>query len=95
LILADGDELRARDFQLGAGTRFSDMKSVAQPGGTDLKSPASSPRVGTPRTIAEIEKLAILAALERNEGKREATATELGITRRTLLNKLNEYGYSD
>jgi two-component system response regulator AtoC len=95
LILADGDELQARDFQLGAGKRFPDSKPSAQTSGTESGALAFLTADGTPRSIAEMEKLVILAALERNEGKRESTATELGITRRTLLNKLNEYGYSD
>lgn len=95
LILADGDELRARDFQLGAGRIFSEVKTQAQVAGADPKVPSFSAADGRPRSIAEIEKMAIMAALERNEGRREATAVELGITRRTLLNKLNEYGYSD
>jgi len=46
-------------------------------------------------TLRELERRAILAALRRNGGRREATAQELGITRRTLLNKLNEYALED
>jgi len=95
LILADGDELRAQDFQLGAGRLSPDTKSSVPAGVPDFKTQTFLTADGTPRSIAEIEKLAIMAALERNEGRREATATELGITRRTLLNKLNEYGYAD
>jgi len=83
LILADGDLLRAADLQLGSGAR--DTRPAA--------TPAFSTPEGAPLSIAEIERLAILAALKRNGGKRELSATELGITRRTLLNKLKEYGY--
>ncbi|MDR1390538.1 MAG: sigma-54 dependent transcriptional regulator [Treponema sp.] len=47
---------------------------------------------GKIRTLAEIEKISILAALERNGGNRTGAAEELGITRKTILNKLKEYG---
>ncbi|MBN2440529.1 MAG: sigma-54-dependent Fis family transcriptional regulator [Spirochaetales bacterium] len=43
-------------------------------------------------TIRQIEKDAILTALARWEGNRTKTAEELGITRRTLFNKMKEYG---
>jgi two-component system response regulator AtoC len=38
-----------------------------------------------------MEAEAIERALLRNEGHRERTAEELGISRRTLLNKIKEY----
>ena len=43
-------------------------------------------------TLAELEKEAVIEALFRNEGHRDRTAAELGITRRTLLNKMKAYG---
>lgn len=42
-------------------------------------------------TLQEVERQHILAALERNNGNRTATAVELGISRRTLYYKLEEY----
>jgi len=42
-------------------------------------------------TLREMEREAIIAALHRNEGHRRRAAEELGITRRTLLNKVKEY----
>src|SRR5258708_25269314 len=42
-------------------------------------------------TLQELERQHILAALERNDGNRTATAAELGISRRTLYYKLEEY----
>ncbi|ADK79641.1 sigma-54-dependent transcriptional regulator [Sediminispirochaeta smaragdinae] len=49
----------------------------------------------TPKgSLRELEREAILEALLRNNGHREKSAAELGITRRTLLNKINEYGIS-
>jgi two-component system response regulator AtoC len=43
-------------------------------------------------TIRQMEIRLIENALLRNEGHREKTARELGITRKTLLNKMNTYG---
>ena len=45
-----------------------------------------------PRSLDELEKRAIAEALQRNGYRREKSAAELGITRRTLLNKIKEYG---
>jgi two-component system response regulator HydG len=42
-------------------------------------------------TIREMEKELILVTLEHNDGNRTRSAAELGITRRTLQNKLKEY----
>ena len=46
---------------------------------------------GNPRTLEEVEREHILSTLQRNAGNRTATATELGISRRTLYYKLTEY----
>jgi DNA-binding NtrC family response regulator len=46
---------------------------------------------GTPRTLEEVEREHILSTLQRLGGNRTATATELGISRRTLYYKLTEY----
>src|SRR5271169_3700787 len=42
-------------------------------------------------TLWETERRQILAALERHDGNRTAAAAELGISRRTLHYRLNEY----
>jgi DNA-binding NtrC family response regulator len=44
-----------------------------------------------PPTLWEIERQQIMSALERNQGNRTATANELGISRRTLHYRLQEY----
>jgi len=48
-----------------------------------------------PKNLADLEREAIGEALMRNHWHRERTATELGITRRTLLNKMKEYDIED
>ncbi len=45
-----------------------------------------------PTSLAEMERAAIVAALERNRGDRKTTAGELGISIRTLQYRLKEYG---
>ncbi len=45
----------------------------------------------TPTTIADAEREMILEALRKHEGNRSAAAAALGISRRTLYNKLEEY----
>jgi len=88
IILADGDVLEEADLRLGVpGGQRPPASPPATPAATD-RAQANA----TPRTLDDIEREAILAALERNGGRREATAAELGISRRTLLNKLTEYG---
>ncbi len=49
----------------------------------------------TPMTLAEVEKLAIEKALERNRWKKMATCRELGISKDTLRRKIKRYGIED
>ena len=55
--------------------------------------PIGEPVSRTPRrgTLRDMEREAIVEALHRHEGHRQNAADELGITRRTLLNKTKEY----
>lgn len=48
-------------------------------------------RARSGQTLREIEMEVILEALERNEGDKPKTASELGIALKTLYNKLNQY----
>jgi DNA-binding NtrC family response regulator len=45
-----------------------------------------------PETIEEMEKIMIINALEKNEGNYSTAASQLGITRQTLYNKIKKYG---
>jgi two-component system response regulator AtoC len=83
LILADGQALDVADFSF-AGAKMR-PEAVAP-----LPADALSAPVGLP--LREMERRAIMDALDRHGGRREESARELGITRRTLLNKLREYG---
>ena len=51
---------------------------------------AGAPPPGT--TLAEIERLAIYEALERNNWRKLATAEELGVNKTTLWRKLKKFG---
>jgi DNA-binding NtrC family response regulator len=55
--------------------------------------PASpAPAAAGPRTLRELEREAILAALAACKGNRRATAEQLGIGLRTLYTRLKELG---
>jgi DNA-binding NtrC family response regulator len=69
----------------------SDMITLQDLG---LTSPTSKPYVRK-GTLSEMQKYAIIEALRRWEGNRTRAAEELGINRKTLLNKIKEYGLKD
>jgi two-component system response regulator AtoC len=76
VILSDGGMLQPRDFTLPDSHLGEAVATgYSYPGGT----------------LKQMETRMIQDALLRNEGHREKTATELGITRKTLLNKMKEY----
>jgi two-component system response regulator AtoC len=60
----------------------------------DFMLPGAAPAAPAPAsgTLREMEIAMIRQALYRNEGRRENTAAELGITRKTLLNKMKAFG---
>lgn len=93
VILSEDGMLKARDFQAfavaQAGGRGGPRGSGAQSAGKEPQQ-AERPDRG-PRSLADVEKETILAALARNGWHRERSAKELGITRRTLLNKIRDY----
>lgn len=83
-ILAEGDVLHPRDFEF-----------IAPRGAAPERVPGAAAKalaVEPPMTLEDMERQAIIRALEHNSQHREKTAAELGITRRTLLNKIKEYG---
>lgn len=60
--------------------------------GLDVEPARTPPKGGT---LEEIQKAAIIEALQRWEGNRTRAAAELGINRKTLHNKIKEYGLRD
>jgi DNA-binding NtrC family response regulator len=78
VVLARGQSLEARDFFL-EGTSETHARGETR-GGT-----------GRPRTVYEAEKEVILRTLAEHGGNRTKTAEVVGISVRTLRNKLNQY----
>jgi two-component system response regulator AtoC len=76
---------RAMIFAEGDILRSADLDLEAGRG-------AELPRRAGPATLESLEREAVAAALHRWEGNRTRAAEELGITRRTLLNKIKQYG---
>lgn len=104
VILCDGNRLKPSDFSF-AGARMDDQAPLSSKKSAeeDPRSGAGSSKyarlseekdAGDILSLRDMERQAILAALKKNENKRELTAQELGITRRTLLNKMKEYEIS-
>ena len=83
---------RAVIFAEGAAidTADLDLAGAGAGGGACSVPPADAKR--SPGTLKENECTLIGAALARWEGNRTRAAAELGITRRTLFNKLRHYG---
>ena len=60
---------------------------------SDFSISVYAPEINAPAgTLREIEKRAIISALNRWEGHRIRAASELGIDRKTLFNKIRDYG---
>ncbi len=77
---------RAMIFAEGASLEARDIDLPAAAG------PAAAAPEQPPETLAAIERRAIVASLQRWQGNRTRAAEELGIGRRTLQNKIREYG---
>jgi DNA-binding NtrC family response regulator len=73
-------------------------KAVILGNGIKIKSddilfrPIKAKQQNIPETIEEMEKFLILNALDKQNGNYSSAATQLGITRQTLYNKIKKYG---
>jgi DNA-binding NtrC family response regulator len=76
-ILAGGGPITPAHLQL-----------VRRPGGAAAAG-AAAPDDDTPRTLEEIEMAHLLRVLEKHRGSKTAAAAELGISLKTMYNKLN------
>jgi two-component system response regulator AtoC len=89
LIYCEGPEILPGDI---------DLRDITPGGPPWTGSPAASrqalPETAEPEALplAEIEKEAVRAALARHGSNRTRAAEELGITRKTLLNKIKSFG---
>lgn len=82
MIFADSDIIRVEDLDLRG--------SVSRPSGNHRHADGGDDTGAV--TLKDIEKSAIIRALQRWEGNRTHAAQELGISRRTLISKIAEYG---
>ncbi len=62
-----------------------DVEPVEEPAPTTIEN-------STPDTLEDTERETIRRSLQRNDGRRKATAKELNISERTLYRKIKEYG---
>jgi DNA-binding NtrC family response regulator len=78
VLLTRGEEMRLADLHLQSS-------ALPLPFGEGV----SEPR---PRTLADMERQMIVTTLQETEGNRTRTAEILGVSVRTIRNKINEYG---
>ncbi|HSF43388.1 MAG TPA: sigma-54 dependent transcriptional regulator [Thermoanaerobaculia bacterium] len=88
MILCEGEELAVVD--LPGRVRGVPADGAAPPGRSDLA------RLTLTDAVAEaterLEKMMILTRLAEHRGSRTATAESLGVSRKTLFNKMRQYG---
>ncbi|MDR2630038.1 MAG: sigma-54 dependent transcriptional regulator [Spirochaetaceae bacterium] len=88
LIFCEGNEIQDRDIDLHRETSSSaPFPGTSSKAGTLPLAPGDDPR-----SLGELEKEAVIAALNRSGGNRTRAAEELGISRKTILNKIKAYG---
>lgn len=83
VILLAGDFITEKELPSTVTEAYSEKRDWVEP----VKHP-----VQVNRPLEEVEKEAILATFEACQGNKSETARKLGINRKTLHNKLKEYG---
>jgi two-component system response regulator HydG len=83
VILATGEHITEAQLPLNITEQYTDVEKLSRSATQILD--------GT-HSLEDIEKEAILAALSASNGNKAEAARRLGITRKTLHNKLKAYG---
>ena len=87
-VLATGPKITLDDVPLEITERGERSATATTPAPATATKASAAP---SPMTLAETEKREILAALEKCRGNKSRAADLLGISRRTLHRKLNEW----
>jgi two-component system response regulator FlrC len=97
-VILCGDAGLIEPDHLGFSPLSADAPNSPAPDAAVAASPAAAPAAAPTSpaqdllSLAEVEKRHIFAAMDKTEGNRTHAARLLGISVRTLRNKLNEYG---
>jgi DNA-binding NtrC family response regulator len=94
VLLAQGPEITEAAIRLPDGTRVQDAVAAAAPNAASRAAETAAAimtKVGVGRTVADVERDLILETLDHCLGNRTHAATILGISIRTLRNKLKQY----
>jgi two-component system response regulator HydG len=83
VILLSGEHITEKQLPLNITEKYPDLEAA-----TAIGAPITD---GT-RSLEEIEKEAVLATLKASDGNKAEAARRLGVTRKTLHNKLKNYG---
>ena len=81
-----------RAYVMASGSTISDEWLELQAGHSPRGDAASTLSVPIGTTLAEMERALIFATLEHFEGHKERTAAALGVSLKTLYNRLKDYG---
>jgi DNA-binding NtrC family response regulator len=92
ILCADGEDLQIK--HLGFPPPASPPPAVERLSVSAPAVPSEIPAAGELLTLAELERRQIFLAVEQCKGNRTQAARKLGISIRTLRNKLHEYGVS-
>jgi two-component system response regulator AtoC len=84
VIFSSGEEITPDDLELNGSVFTKDQRK------TDVVVADDEAK-----SLKDVEETAIIRALQRWEGNRTKAAQELGISRRTLINKIAEYGLEE
>jgi DNA-binding NtrC family response regulator len=90
-IVAGGGPIAPAHLPQQVRTRLAPGTAGTKPQAAGTPATIPMPHMGAARTLADIEMEHILRTLEKNNGNKPTTAKELGISLKTLYNKLNRW----